>query len=248
VAGQPEVLIVNEALAHRFWPNENPIGKRIRGTGQWLQVVGVVNDVSFPGRLAEPQTRFQIFLPLAQAPWSLANIALRTSVTPEAMAGALRRAVAEIDSAEPVNQIRTVRSMVNRGLADFSLLGTLLGAFAALGLILAAIGIYGVISYSVAGRTGEIGVRMALGARTRDVLLLVMGKGTRVILIGAALGLAGSYAVSRLLVWIIPSLPTRDPAAMPVISFILVTVALIACYLPARRATQVDPMVALRCE
>jgi putative ABC transport system permease protein len=250
--GGPGVVVINETMARRFWPNESAVGKRIgkRGTDrQWREVVGVVNDMGFPARLGEAQTPFQMFFPLAQAAyWNTATIALRTSVPPEVMSGTLRRAVAEIDANEPVNQIHTMRALVGRGLGDFSLLGVLLGAFATLGLILAAIGIYGVISYSVNQRTGEIGVRMALGARKPDVLRLVMGRGTGLVLTGAAIGCGGSYAVSRLLAWAVPDLPTHDPAALVVISLALILVGLVACYLPARRATQVDPMVALRYE
>jgi putative ABC transport system permease protein len=253
-ADRPQVIIINDAMARRFWPNENAIGKRVCRPGperQWWEVVGVVNDVGFPARLDEPYTRLQIFQPAAQAliaPGWTAIIELRTSTTPEAMTNSLRYAVAELDPTLPVNQIRTARSLVDEKLGNFSLLGTLLADFACLGLILAAIGIYGVISYSVTQRTGEIGVRMALGARTSNVLWLVMGKGTRLILTGALLGLCGGFAVSRFLISAIPNLPTRDPVAMVLISLILVAVAMVSCYLPARRATQVDPMEALRCE
>jgi putative ABC transport system permease protein len=250
--GRPGVTIINETMARRFWPNESAIGKRIGKRGEdrrWREVVGVVNDMGYPARLGDAQTPYQMFFPLAQpAQRSTATIALRTSVPPEAMAGTLRSAVAEIDANEPVNQIHTMRALVEQGLGDISLLSTLLSAFAVLGLVLASIGIYGVISYSVTERTGEIGVRMALGAGKLDVLWLVMGRGMGLILTGALLGFGGGYAVSRFLAWAIPDLPTRDPVAMGVIAVGLVVVALVACYLPARRATQVDPMVALRYE
>jgi ABC-type antimicrobial peptide transport system permease subunit len=167
-------------------------------------------------------------------------------VTPEAITNALRGAIAELDPTLPAHRIRSARSLVEQSLGSVSLLGSLLGSFAALGLALAAIGIYGVISYSVVQRTGEIGIRLALGARTADVLRLVLGKGARLILLGALLGFGGAYAVARFLAWAIPTLPTRDPMAMGVIAVALVAVALAACYLPARRAAKVDPMVALR--
>jgi len=253
-AERPRVIIINETTARRFWPNQSAIGKRIGRPGQdpnWMEVVGVINDLSFPGSLGEPYTRYQAFRPLAQTTWGSVSISLRTSSpngAPEALANDLRRAVAELDPTLPAHRIRTVRSLVERGMGGVSLLGVLLGAFAALGLVLASVGIYGVISYSVAQRTGEIGIRMALGARPRDVLRLVLGKGSRLILLGALLGFGGAYAVARFLASAIPTLPTRDPVAMGAIIFALVAVALAACYLPARRATKVDPMVALRHE
>ncbi|HYK21476.1 MAG TPA: FtsX-like permease family protein, partial [Pyrinomonadaceae bacterium] len=148
----------------------------------------------------------------------------------------------------PVYRIRTARAAVDQGLGSISLLGSLLGAFAAVGVILAAIGIYGVVSYTVVQRTGELGIRMALGAQSRDVLWLVLGKGAVLVLTGAFLGGLGAYGISRLLISLIPSLPTRDPLILPLAALALVAVALIACYIPARRATRVNPMVALRSE
>jgi putative ABC transport system permease protein len=248
---RPEVVIINQTMAQRFWPNQSAVGKRIGRPGQdprWQEVVGVVNDMTFPASLGEPYTRFQAFRPMAQTPWGGITIAMRTSASPESLVNAVRTASAEIDPTQAVHRIRTARSLVDQGLGSISLLGSLLGAFAALGLVLAAIGIYGVTSYSVVQRTGEIGIRMALGAQRKDVLLLVMGKGGRLVLLGALLGFGGAYAVSRLLVAVIPTLPTRDPAALVVITFALILVALLACYIPARRATRVDPMVALRYE
>src|SRR5262245_246080 len=250
-AETPRVVIINETTARRFWPNESAIGKRI-GNGSnppnWWEVVGVVTDLRFPGDLDDPYTRYQSYRPLAQDPWGFNHIMLRTSASPEAIASGIRNAVAEVDPAVPAHQIRTARSLVVQSLGNVSLLGTLLGAFAAFGLALAAIGIYGVISYSVVQRTGEIGIRMALGAQTRDVLRLVMGKGARLILLGALLGFGGAFAVARFLASAIPTLPTRDPLAMGGVTFILIIVALMACFLPARRTAKVDPMVALRHE
>jgi predicted permease len=249
----PPVVIVNETAARRLWPNQSAIGKRIGRPGKdpnWQEVVGVVNDVKFPADLGAPYTQLESFRPLAQSPWGGWYITLRApaGATGEALTNDLRRAVAEIDPTLPANRIRTARSLVERDMGGVSLLGALLGSFAALGLTLAAIGIYGVISYSVVQRTGEFGIRLALGAQTRDVLWLVLSKGTRLILIGGVIGFVGAYAVGRLLAAAIPTLPTRDPLAMGVITLTLVLVALAACYIPARRATKVDPMVALRHE
>ncbi len=251
IADKTPVIIVNETLAKQFWPNESAIGKRIGRPGNnpnWMEVVGVVNNVGFPSSLGEPYTRFQAFRPLAQSPWSSAVISLRSSIPPEGFAGVLQRTAAELDPTQPIHRIRSVRSLVNQGLGNISLLGTLLGAFAALGLVLAAIGIYGVISYTVAQRTGEIGIRLALGAQTRNVLWLVLSKGAMLILIGSTLGFVGAYFVGWFLATNLPTLPTRDPLALTGITLTLVAVALAACYFPARKASKVDPMVALRHE
>ena len=156
--------------------------------------------------------------------------------------------VAGLDPSLPVYRVRTARNAIDQGLGNISLLGNLLGAFAALGLVLAAIGIYGVISYTVVQRTGEFGIRMALGAQRSDVLLLVLARGTLLIVIGMLFGGAGAYAVARLLIAVVPSLPTSDPIAIAITSSVLIAVALVACYIPARRATKVDPLVALRSE
>jgi ABC-type antimicrobial peptide transport system permease subunit len=158
----------------------------------------------------------------------------------------LRNSIAGLDPDLPVYRIRTARSAVDLGLGSVSLLGSLLGAFATIGVILAVIGIYGVVSYTVVQRTGELGIRMALGAQSRDVLWLVLGKGAVWVSIGALLGGFGAYGVSKLLIYLIPSLPTRDPLILVFAALALVAVALLACYIPARRATRVDPLVALK--
>ena len=248
---RPDVVIINETTARTFWPNQSPIGKRISNTGQqreYFEIVGVVNDVAFPGSLGEPYTRFQAFVPVSQAAPSGLTLVLRTSTNAETLGNSLRSAVAGIDPALPVYRIRTARTAVDQGLGSISLLGSLLGAFALVGVILAAVGIYGVVSYTVVQRTGELGIRVALGAQTRDVLWLVLGKGAVLVISGALLGAAGAYGVSRLLISLIPSLPTRDPLIVPLTGLGLIAVALVACYIPARRATKVDPLVALRSE
>jgi len=247
-----DVVVINEAMARHFWPNENPLDKRIRSRGDggphWQEIVGVVSDVRFPANLSAPDTRLQVYYPFAQEPRQFAAIELRTTGKAESVAGAVRRAVAEIDPDQPVNELDAARKIVDRNLANFGLVGTLLGAFAVLGLVLAAVGTYSVISSFVAQRTGEIGIRMALGARKRDVLSLVLGRGLRLILAGALLGFGGALATARLLAAAIPELPSRDPMAIAAITILLMAVALLACWLPARRAAKVAPMEALRCE
>ena len=247
----PNVVIINETTARTFWPNESPVGKRISNPGEkktYFEIVGVVNDLAFPGDLGEPYTHFEAFVPVTQGAPGYLTLILRTTTNADALANTLRQAVAELDPNLPVYGIRSARTSVDRGLGGISLLGSLLGAFAFVGVMLAAIGIYGVVSYTVVQRTGELGIRVALGAQTRDVLWLVLGKGALLVVSGALLGVAGAYGVSRLLISLIPSLPTRDPLILPLTSVALVAVALVACYIPARRATRVDPMVALRAE
>ncbi len=248
-ADHPKVVIINETTARNFWPNESPIGKRIISTfaqKDFYEIVGVVNDIAFPGSLGEPYTRYEAFFPMTQAPPSYLTLVMRTGSNSEAIANSLRNSVAGLDPDIPVYRIRTARSAVDVGLGNVSLLGSLLGAFATIGLILAVIGIYGVVSYTVVQRTGELGIRMALGAQSRDVLWLVLGKGAALVGIGALLGGFGAYWISKLLISLIPSLPTRDPLILPFAALALVAVALVACYIPARRATRVDPLVALK--
>jgi predicted permease len=246
----PRVAIINETMARTFWPGESAVGKRIASPGStnWSEIVGVVNDVRFPAALAETYTRFQSYQPMAQSPANRVSIALRSRVATSAIASAIRQIVFELDRDQALFQVRTAREFIGTGLGGITLLSRLLGGFAALGLVLAAIGVYGVTSYSVVQRTGEIGIRMALGAQRRDVLYLVLSKGFRLSLLGALIGLGGAWGVSRLLSAAVPALPTRDPLTFAAVTVVLVGAALFACYLPARRATKVNPMEALRYE
>jgi predicted permease len=250
-ADRPAVAVINQTAARRFWPNESPLGKRIGRPGpnrNWMEVVGVVNDVGFPGNLSEPYTRLESFRPLVQQPLQGMNITVRTTMAPEALTEPLRRLAAELMPASPLNRIRMARTLVDQNLGRTELLATLLGAFAVLGMLLAAIGIYGVTSYSVTQRTGEIGIRMALGAEARDVLQLILRKGGALVLLGVSLGGIGAFGVARLLLSLIPTLPARDPVTPIGLAVILVSVAFVACYLPARRASKLDPAAALRHE
>jgi len=247
----PNVVIINETTARSFWPNESAIGKRVSSTGKkkdYFEIVGIVNDLAFPGYLGEPYTHYEAFVPVTQSAPTYLTLLVRTSSSPDAIGNSVRSAIAGLDPDLPVYRIRSARATVDQGLGSISLLGSLLGAFAAVGIILATIGIYGVVSYTVVQRTGELGIRVALGAQTRDVLWLVLGKGAVLVVTGALLGSLGAYGVSKLLLSLIPSLPTRDPLILPLTGVALVIVALVACYIPARRATRVDPLVALRSE
>jgi predicted permease len=241
---RPAVVIINEAMARAFWPGESPLGKRIGGTADWQEIVGVVSDVRFPGEIDEPMTRFQTYTPFAQwTPGGLA-IALRGKVSTET----LRRAVSELDPDLPVNDAGLASVAVAQSQSEYAVTGWLLDGFATLGLLLAALGIYGVIAGFVAQRTNEIGVRMALGAQLGDVLWLVLGKGLRLTALGVGIGFLGAWAVARLLASVSPELEAKSPLTFVCVAALLVAVAMFACWLPARRAARVDPMVALRSE
>ena len=248
VLGSTEVVIINDTMARQFWPNESPLGKRFRRTANrpWTEVIGVVSDVSFPANLAESYTRLQAFRPMAQGAVNFVNVTVRTAARPDDLAQPMRQALADLDPTLALHRLRSARSLVDQGLSNVSLLGRLLTTFAALGLALAAIGVYGVTSYSVAQRRSELGIRMALGAQARDVLWLILSRGTAVIALGVLIGSAGAIAMSRVLAATIPTLPTRDPAALTGLILFLVVIALTACFVPAGRATRVDPLVALR--
>jgi len=251
-AGKPEVVVINETMAKNMWPGVDPVGKRLGDPNpedrNWVEIVGVVGDVISPGDVNPPDTRFQMYRPIAQQTFNFANIAVRGQVAPEMLAGELRRAVAAIDPDQPVYNIVAARAEIERGMANYHLRGALLAGFAVLGLALAAIGIYGVLAGFVAQRRQEIGIRMALGAQVRDILHLVLGRGLFLALGGTALGLIGAFGVVRLLGQIVPELGSPNALTLAGVVVTLLTVALIACWLPARRATKVDPMVALRAE
>ena len=254
VADKPPVIVISDRTAKAYWPNESPLGKRLKFPGptsdrnRWMEVVGVVNDVGFPGSLSEPYTRLQAFLPMAQQPLVFVNLTVRTTLPPASLTQPLRRVAAELIPEQPLNRIRAARALVDQNLGSTQLFASLLGGFAILGLGLAAIGIYGVTSYSVTQRTGELGIRMALGAQAGDVLRLVLQRGGGFIVLGVALGAFGAYGVSQVLMAMIPMLPAREPMTPVALGLALASVALLACYLPARRASKLDPAVALRHE
>ncbi|HYY97748.1 MAG TPA: ABC transporter permease [Pyrinomonadaceae bacterium] len=248
----PAVVVVSEATARRFWPGEDPVGKRITpGTPttpeDWCQVIGVVKDVRQFDLAAEPRPQMYLNYPQADF-FAPRHLVVSTSVDPLGLAGAVRKAVWEIDRDQPVSNVRTMEDVLSESLARqrFSML--LLGVFAGLALVLAAVGLYGVMSYTVAQRTREIGVRMALGAQTGHVLRLVVAQGLKLALVGVALGLVAAFMLTRVMSSLLFGVSPTDPATLAVISLVLVGVALLASYIPARRATKVDPLVALRHE
>jgi putative ABC transport system permease protein len=237
---RPPVVIINATMARAFWPEGSPLGQRLNGA----EIVGVVSNVRFPANPAESRTSYQTYRPYAQEPRGMMNIAVRGRLQPET----LRRAVADIDPDQPVGQPGLATADVGSSLDRWAVGGRLLSIFALLGLFLASLGIYGVISEFVARRTGEIGVRMALGARIGQVLWYVVGRGLRLSLWGTAVGLIGAVGLARLLASVLPELPAANFWAILFVAAFLVAVTLFACWLPARRAARIDPNEALRNE
>lgn len=246
----PPVIIVNETMAQRYWPGSGPIGKRVRfnaplSDAPWMQVVGVVQDVKHD--LQTPVTT-DYYLPHAQDVWSSMVLVARTKGDPLSVAAEMRQQVWSIDKDQPVFDVQTMEQVRAFSVSLYSFSAGSLGIFAAIALLLAAIGIYGVMSYAVMQRTQEIGIRMALGARAVDVLKLVVRNGMSLALIGVVAGLVGAFAMTRLLQSLLFGVTPTDALTFGVVTFGLLLVALLACYLPARRATRVDPLVALRYE
>jgi putative ABC transport system permease protein len=245
-------VIISETTARRLWPGEDPLGKRIKpgdpdSPGPWMEVVGVVNDVRQFDLTAEP--RLQMYLPYVQFEWFVPRqLVLKTDVEPSSLAAAVRGTVWEVDKDQPVSDVRTMDEVLSESIARQRFSTMLLGIFAAVALALAAVGIYGVMSYAVAQRTREIGIRMALGAQAGTVLKLVVGQGLKLVAAGVLLGLAGSLLLTRLMSSLLFGVSPTDPLTMLTISLMLVGVALLASYVPARRAAKVSPMVALRYE
>ena len=246
----PRVVIVNETLAQRYWPNQDPINKRMRFTGPleknpWIQVVGVVKDVKHA--LSLPMSS-DYYLPQNQDTWSSMVLVAKTKTEPMSMAAPIRQQVWAIDKDEPVFDVRTMQQVRALSVALYSFSSVTLTIFAAVALILSAVGIYGVMAYVVTQRTHEIGIRMALGARSRDVLRLVVRHGMTLALIGVGVGLGGAWALTRFMSSLLVGVSPTDAVTLSAVSLCLISIALIACYLPARRATKVDPLVALRYE
>jgi putative ABC transport system permease protein len=246
-AGAPEVVVINETMARRFWPDEDPLGKRLRiANNPWRTVVGVVADVKNDGLSAEPKP--EMFYPLLQEPLPFMTIVVRADVEPKSLAPAVAREVRAVDADEPVYDVKTMDERLAESVSPQRLTALLVGFFAALAMTLAGVGIYGVVAYSVAQQTREIGVRVALGAQKGDVIRLVLRRGLSLSLAGVGLGLAGAFALTRVMLGLLYDISPTDPATFAGVAVVLIAVALLACLVPARRATKVDPMVALRYE
>jgi putative ABC transport system permease protein len=246
----PRVAIVNEALARRSWPNQDPVGRRFKlgapeSDAPWVTVVGVVADMRRQG--LEREAVPQMFESLAQNPPRSVELSIRTSSDdPMAMAGALRAAVRSVERNAPIYAVAPLEQQLGNSLAQRRFETSLLSGFSTMALLLAAVGIYGLIQYSIATRTHEIGLRMAVGARGSDILRLVLGEGLRLCLAGLALGLVGAWWLGRLGSSLLFGVSAGDPWTFATASLLLTGVATAACYWPARRAAALDPVVALR--
>jgi predicted permease len=246
------VAIINQTLARRLWPNENPLGKRLTwkmgpDARQSAEVIGMARDIK--GRdLFDPAAPPMLYLPLLQNYQSSAVIHLRVSAEPEQLTAALRREVSALDRNLPVHSIQPLSEHLSATLTPQRLLASLITTFGLLALLLAGIGLYGLLAYTVAQRTPEIGVRMALGAQTGTVLRLVVTRGMKLALLGVGIGLVAAGGLARLMKVFLFGVSALDPLTFVAAALLLAGVALLACYFPARRATKVDPMVALRAE
>ncbi|PYT24934.1 MAG: hypothetical protein DMG57_26970 [Acidobacteria bacterium] len=248
-AGSPKVAVINESMARRFWPHQDPIGQRISTDYKppvWREIVGVVADVRHSNLATDPAP--EMYFPYQQSPRSLMQLAVRTEAEPMSMANAVRSQVFAVDKDQPVAQLKTMERLMADWVAPqrFSLM--LIGIFAALALALSTAGIYSVVSFAVTRRTREIGVRMALGADKPDVVRMIVSQGLAPVGAGIILGLGGALGFTRLLERYLYGVTPTDPFTFVCISALLGAVALVASYVPARRASQVDPVIALRYE
>jgi predicted permease len=245
---ESRVAIVNETFARRFFKEQNPIGKRYNHTGPndpFWEIIGVVPDGKYNTLGEEPKA--VVYRPLRYFDSTFVLVA-RTEGDPRTVLAALRREVQQLDPTLPIYDIKTLTEHMNIPLFPAKMAAGVLASFGVLALLLAAVGIYGVMSYVVAGRTREIGLRMALGAQSADILRLILRQGMLLAVIGTAIGLAIGFGGTRLLKTLLYGVSASDPITFTAVTLLLGSVALLACWLPAHRATRVDPMVALRAE
>lgn len=247
----PVVAVINETMARRYWANENPIGQRMtvglpRADNPWATIIGIAKDL--PHREIDSRPEPDWYLSRSRGPQPNQILFVRTAANPAGLAATIRKVVAEVDRNQPVANIKTLSEVVADTVAPRKFNMVLFVLFAVIAIVLAALGIYGVIAYTVAERTHEVGIRMALGAQKSDVLGLIIKTGVMLTLIGVVLGLAIALALTRLMTTLLFGITPNDATTFAAVSAFLILVALLACYIPARRATRVDPLIALRCE
>jgi predicted permease len=245
----PRIILINEAMAQRYWRDfdgSDPVGQKVKLWGEERTIIGVVGNVK--DRPTDLAAKAAFYFPITQMPRGTLLLAVRTQTEPRSLLTAVQQQLAALDPELPLADVATLEEVASQSTAERRFTLLLVGLFAVLALVLASVGIYGVIAYSIAQRTHEIGVRMALGARAVDILKMVIGEGMVLALLGVAIGLAGAIAVTRVMSSLLFGVSTTDPATFVVIPLLLIGVALLACYVPARRATKVDPMVVLRYE
>jgi putative ABC transport system permease protein len=244
------VVLISEAMVRQHFPGEDPIGKRISvemfDKPTPTEIVGVVGDVRYDSLVDQPEPT--VYFPHPELTYAFMTLVIRTNGDPSPLAPAVQRELREIDRDQPMSDVRTMNQVMADTVARARFNTLLLALFAGLATLLAAVGIFGVMNYSLTLRTREIGLRMALGAQHRAVLMLMLKQGLRLTLIGTAIGLAGALALTRLMSSLLFGVDAADPATFAVIVPLLIVVSLIACYLPARRATRIDPLIALRSE
>jgi putative ABC transport system permease protein len=252
--GATPVVIITETLARQFFPNEDPLGKRIKPgintiegeKSTMREIIGVVADVRNRSLNTEPRPAY--YVPQAQVPFDQMVMVVKTNGDPHSLISAATKQVAAMDQDLPVYGVKTMEEYLSASVAAPRFSTTLLSIFAAVALVLTVVGLYGVMSYSVAQRTNEIGIRLALGAQSRDVLVMIVRQGSFLIGLGIVIGLAGAFALTRLITSLLFGVTAKDPFTFAAVVVVLAIVALLACYIPAWRATKVDPMEALRCE
>jgi putative ABC transport system permease protein len=247
----PNVAIISETLARRYFPNQDPLGRQMRfgfppNSDVSREIVGIVGDVRDAALSRKPGP--MMYVPFAQAPLYGGEVVVRTSLSASSVAAGIRRAVRSIDKNLPVTDIESLDDALGRSISQERFRTFLLGSFSAIALVLAAVGIFGVVSYSTSQRTHEIGIRIALGAGRREVLQLILGQGTKLALFGLGIGLVAAFLLTRVMSGLLYSVSATDPMTFASVAVILLAVALTACYIPARRAMRVDPVVALRYE
>jgi predicted permease len=249
----PRVAVISSRVARQLFSGRDPIGSRFlsghmpeKGSPEWLTIVGVVGDTKLYG-LASP-SRLEVYVPFHQTPTGSMKLLVKSATEPSALTSEIRAAIASIDKDQPVFAIATMEEYLRNSVSTRRITFIVLGCFSALALLLAGIGIYGVISYSVAQRAREIGIRMALGAQARDVLGMVIAEGSKIAMVGVLTGLAASLCLTRLMTKLLFSVSSTDPFTFAVVAFATILTALLASYIPARRALHADPMGTLRCE